>query len=169
MRVNLRRCTRGRLLPRRFPKQPDRYEPQRGDHLQVARDQAEHIRAYPETFVKMHARQLEALCRAGIVERIDADHWQVPDNVAERGLAYDLARDGAGVRINTVSPIGLDRQVSHEGAAWLDRTMIGHRDMVVEHGFGADVAWDKRKLALADMGLAKVVGDGNFRALRDLI
>jgi len=141
------------------------------DHLQVARDQAEHIRADPETFVTMHVRRLEALRRAGIVERIDADHWQVPGNLAERGLAHDLARDGAGVRINTVSPIGLNRQVGHEGATWLDRTMIGHRDTVAAHGFGADVraAWDRRKLALADLGLARDAGNGNFRAPRDLI
>jgi len=86
------------------------------EHLQVARDQAEHIRADPDTFVKMHIRRLEALRRAGIVERIDADHWRVPGDLLERGLAHDLARDGADARVNTLSPIGLERQVSHEGA-----------------------------------------------------
>lgn len=86
------------------------------EHLQVARDQAEHIRADPDTFVKMHVRRLEALRRAGIVERIDADHWRVPDDLLERGLAHDLALDGADARVTTLSPIGLDRQVSHEGA-----------------------------------------------------
>ena len=29
--INLRRCARGSLLPRRFPKQPGRHEPQRGE------------------------------------------------------------------------------------------------------------------------------------------
>lgn len=141
------------------------------EHLQVARDQAEHIRADPDTFVKMHVRRLEALRRAGIVERIDADHWRVPDDLLERGLAHDLARDGADARVNTLSPIGLDRQVSHEGATWLDRTMIGQRDAVAQHGFGADVraAWEQRKPVLADMGLATDMGEGQFRAPRDLI
>lgn len=141
------------------------------EHLQVARDQAEHIRADPDTFVKMHVRRLEALRRAGIVERIDADHWRVPDDFFERGLAHDLARDGADARVNTLSPIGLERQVSHEGATWLDRTMIGQRDAVAQHGFGADVraAWEQRKPVLADMGLATDMGEGQFRAPRDLI
>ena len=141
------------------------------EHLQVARDQAEHIRGDPETFVKMHVRRLEGLRRAGIVERIDEDHWRVPGNLAERGLAHDLARDGVGVRINTLSPIRLDQQVSHEGATWLDRTMIDQRSAVANQGFGADVraAWERRKHVLTDMGLGTDMGGGRFRAPRDLI
>ena len=141
------------------------------ERLVVARDQAAHIRADPDTFVKMHVRRLDALRRAGIVERIEADHWRVPDNLPERGLAHDLARDGADARVNTLSPIGLERQVSHKGAAWLDRTMIGQRDTVAQHGFGADVraAWEQRKPVLADMGLAEDMGEGRFRASKDLI
>ena len=66
---------------------------------------------------------------------------------------------------------GLERQVGHEAATWLDRTMIGQRDTVAQHGFGADVraAWEQRKPVLADMGLATDMGEGQFRAPRDLI
>ncbi len=119
----------------------------------------------------MHVRRLEALRRAGIVERIDADRWRVPNNLPERGLAHDLARDGAGARVNALSSIGLERQVNYKGATWLDRTMIGQRDTVAQHGFGADVraAWEQRKPVLADMGLAVDMGEGRFRASKDLI
>lgn len=49
--------------------------------------------------------------------------------------------------------------------------MIGQRDAVAQHGFGADVraAWEQRKPVLADMGLATDMGEGQFRARRDLI
>jgi hypothetical protein len=43
----------------------------------------------PQAFIRFHVRRLEALRRAGHVERIDADHWKIPDDIAERGLAYD--------------------------------------------------------------------------------
>ncbi len=49
----------------------------------------------PEAFIRSHVRRLEALRRAGHAERIDADHWRVPADLAERGQAYDLARDRA--------------------------------------------------------------------------
>lgn len=58
-----------------------------------------------------------------------------------------------------------------EGATWLDRTMTDQRNTVAQHGFGADVraAWDRRKHVLTDMGLAMDMGEGGFRAPRDLI
>ncbi|MBN8872628.1 MAG: relaxase/mobilization nuclease and DUF3363 domain-containing protein [Rhodospirillales bacterium] len=129
------------------------------EHLQVARDQVEHIRADPDTFVKMHVRRLEALRRAGIVERIDADRWRVPADLPERGLAHDLARDGAEARMNTLSPIGLERQVSHEGATWLDRELVAKDHLPLpDAGFGREVnaALDRRAERLVEMGHATI-------------
>lgn len=129
------------------------------EHLQVARDQVEHIRADPDTFVKMHVRRLEALRRGGIVERIDADHWRVPDDLPERGLAHDLARDGADARMNTLSPMGLERLVSHEGATWLDRELVAKDHLpLADAGFGREVnaALDRRAERLVEMGHATV-------------
>jgi len=37
----------------------------------------------PEAFVRAHFRRLQALRRAGHVERPDADTWRVPANVTE--------------------------------------------------------------------------------------
>lgn len=60
----------------------------------------------------------------------------------------------------------------HEGATWLDRTMIGGgRETMPHTGFGGDVrvAWEARKRALADMGYAEDRGQGQFRSPSDMI
>ncbi len=122
--------------------------------------------------VQSHVRRLEALRRAGVVERVHAEHWTVPTDLPERGLAYDRQRFGNGPRIDELSHLSLDRQVPHDGATWLDRTMLGSgRETMPYTGFGGDVraAWDARKQALADMGYARDLGVGQFRAPSDLI
>lgn len=107
-----------------------------------------------------------------IVERVDADRWIIPTDLPERGLAYDRQKFGKGPRIETLSDLPLNRQIGHEGATWLDRTMIGGgRETMPHTGFGGDVraAWEARKRALADMGYAEDRGHGQFRAPSDLI
>ena len=100
--------------------------------------------------------ELEALRRAAIVERIDTDHWRVPGNLLERGVAHDLVRDGVGVRINMLSPIGLDRQVNYEGAT-------KHRDKVVKTlTSGVAMLLDKNKVDVIE-GFGSVTDDGNVK------
>ena len=75
-----------------------------------------------------------------IVERIDADHWRVPTDLPERGQAYDLARDRANIRISVLSPTGLDQQIGHDGATWLDRELASRqRIALANEGFGLEV------------------------------
>ena len=40
-------------------------------------------------YVESHVRRLEALRRAGIVERVGADRWLIPDGFEARAKAYD--------------------------------------------------------------------------------
>jgi len=125
-----------------------------------------------DAYVRSHVRRLEALRRAGVVERIHAEHWTIPADLPARGLAYDRQRFGNGPRIDELSHLPLDRQVRHEGATWLDRTMIeGGREAMTHTGFGGDVrtAWEARKRALAGMGYVRDLGGGQFRAPSDLI
>ncbi len=125
-----------------------------------------------DAYVRSHVRRLEALRRAGIVERVHAEHWTISADLPERGLAYDRQRFGNGPRIDELSHLPLDRQVRHEGSTWLDRTMLeGGRETMPHTGFGGDVraAWDARKQALADMGYVRDRGGGQFRAPTDLI
>src|SRR5581483_4744942 len=116
----------------------DIYPPSR--HLERIRDNFERQGKDPEAFVRSHARRLEALRRSGLVERLDADHWQVPKDIVERGQAYDITQGGDGLRIRTLSAIGVDRQIAIDGATWLDRQMITNDPSDLrDSGFGREV------------------------------
>ena len=139
------------------------YHPSR--HIEIARQ--EKIIPDPERFVAAHVRRLEALRRAGILERWSADHWKVPGDLPERGLTHDWKVIGPGARLETLSPLGLDRQVTHVGATWLDKKLMrrGGRD-VREEGFGLETkrALDRRKQVLVQRGDAQDHGQGRVRA-----
>jgi type IV secretory pathway VirD2 relaxase len=142
------------------------------EHLERARAVIDRIGGDPEAFVRSHVRRLEVLRRAGHAERIDADHWRVPADLPERGQAYDLARDGANIRISILSPTGLDQQIGHDGATWLDRELVSQQRVALAgEGFGQEVkaALEKRKRALVDAGHVTDLGNGHFRAPKDLI
>ena len=142
------------------------------EHLERALAAIDRIGGDPQAFVRSHVRRLEALRRAGHAERIDADHWRVPADLPECGQAYDLARDRTNIRVSVLSPTGLDQQIGHEGATWLDRELVSRQRMILaDEGFGQDVkaALEKRKQALANMGHVNNLGDGHVRAPRDLI
>jgi type IV secretory pathway VirD2 relaxase len=141
-------------------------------HLERARAAIDRIGSDPEAFVRSHVRRLEALRRAGHAERIEKDHWRVPADLPERGQAYDLARDGANMRVSVLSPTGLDQQIGYDGATWLDRELVSRqRTALAGEGFGQEVraALERRKQALVNMGHVTDSGTGNIRAPKDLI
>lgn len=144
------------------------YHPSR--HIEIAR--AEKIAPDPERFVAAHMRRLEALRRAGIVERWSEDHWKVPQDLRERGLAHDRKGHGPGARMEMLSPIGLDRQITHDGATWLDKELMrqGSTDLR-ETGFGLEMkrAMGRRKQVLVQRGDVQDLGQGRIRAPRDLV
>ncbi|WP_246774239.1 DUF3363 domain-containing protein [Bradyrhizobium diazoefficiens] len=142
------------------------------EHLERARAAIDRIGCDPEAFVRSHVRRLEALRRAGHAERIDADRWHVPADLPERGQAYDLARDCANIRISVLSSTGLDQQIGHDGATWLDRELVSReRIALAGEGFGLEVraALDQRRRALVDAGRVTDLGNGHVRAPKDLI
>jgi type IV secretory pathway VirD2 relaxase len=139
------------------------YRPSR--HLARIHDNFERQGKDPEAYVRSHVRRLEALRRVGHVERIDADSWKVPKDIVERGQAYDLSQGGDGLRIRTLSAIGLDRQIASDGATWLDRQIIAEdRSEIRDSGFGREVnkAISRRARRLVEMGLA-TAEDGKVR------
>jgi type IV secretory pathway VirD2 relaxase len=141
-------------------------------HLERARAAIDRIGGDPEAFVRSHVRRLEALRRAGHAERIDADHWRVPADLPERGQAYDLARDRANIRVSVLSPTGLDQQIGHGGATWLDRELASPgRTTLVNTGFGREVteAMERRRQSLANMGHAVRLEDGRIGVSKDFI
>ncbi len=146
------------------------YRPAR--HLEQAVGTVERLGGDPAAYVRSHVRRLEALRRAGHVERIDADQWRVPADLPERGQAYDLARDRTTGRISVLSPTGLEQQIGHDGATWLDRELASRqRTVLADDGFGREVtaALAKRRRWLADKGYATELGDGRIRASKDLV
>jgi type IV secretory pathway VirD2 relaxase len=124
-------------------------------HLEVAyRRPTSGLR--PEVVVEAHERRLEALRRAGIVERVEAGVWRVPADLAQRGLAHDIRRQGS-VDLNILSTLPIDRQVRAIGATWLDQHLMGEGPDSVGHAFGAEVrkAMRQRLAFLLEQGLAE--------------
>jgi type IV secretory pathway VirD2 relaxase len=105
------------------------YRPSR--HLEKIRDRFESQGKDAEAFVRSHVRRLEALRRAGLVERIDNEQWRIPKDIVARGQAYDLSQGGDGVRVRILSTYDLERQITSDGVTWLDRQMAA--------GFGKEV------------------------------
>ncbi len=141
-------------------------------HLEQAVGTVERLGGDPAAFVRSHVRRLEALRRAGHVERIDADQWRIPADLPARGQAYDLARDRTGGSVSILSPKGLEQQIGHDGATWLDRELASRqRTVLADCGFGREVtaALDRRRRWLAGKGYAAELGNGRVRAPRDLV
>jgi len=124
-----------------------------------------------DAYVESHVRRLEALRRAGIVERIDADHWRLPADFEARAADYDAQRRGR-VSLRVLSSLDLESQIDANGATWLDREMTSsNRTPIVRAGFGAEVdrAMKQRREALVEMGHARRTPDNVIRAPGDLV
>jgi type IV secretory pathway VirD2 relaxase len=111
-------------------------------------------------FVTAHVRRLEALRRAGVVERQPAGVWQVPENLPELGRGYDAKRL-AGAEVRLLSHLPIEKQTRVIGATWLDRELTGDPSQIPDAGFGSEVrAAIRTRLAfLVDKGLAARRGD----------
>ena len=126
-------------------------------HLDATRDIIEQRHGDPDAFIRSHVRRLEALRRAGHVARIDADHWKIPKDILERGIAYDAPSRPKDFAIRTLSTLNLDRQVGSDGATWLDRELVAKDHLpITDAGFGREVniALDRRAQRLVEMGHA---------------
>lgn len=128
-------------------------------HLQVAYNRPIQGRS-PDAVVEAHERRLEALRRAGIVERIEAGVWRVPADLPQRGLEYDVRRQGS-VEIKILSTLPIEQQVGAIGATWLDQHLMGEGPDSAGQAFGAEVrqAMRQRAAFLIEQGLAERQGD----------
>lgn len=106
-------------------------------HLTVARLSARPGQD-PDAFVAAHVRRLEALRRAGVVERVADGVWRVPPDLPERGLLFDR-RDGNNLEVELKSVIPVERQVRLIGATWLDQQLVTGGAEIGTQGFGAEV------------------------------
>lgn len=124
-------------------------------HLTMATAQATPMRA-PQEVVDAHVRRLEALRRAGIVERVAEGVWRVPKDLPERGRQYDAQRLG-GVTVELRSPLPIECQVRVIGATWLDQQLIDGASGIADNGFGGEVREMLRQRSdfLVEQGLAE--------------
>mgnify|MGYP001568418848 CR=1 FL=1 len=124
-------------------------------HLAVAQGQAVPGRD-PQEVVATHVRRLEALRRAGIVERVAEGLWKVPADLPEQGRQYDAQRLG-GVAVELKSHLPIERQARVVGATWLDQQLIGGGKGLGDLGFGSEAkqAMQQRADFLAEQGLAE--------------
>jgi hypothetical protein len=114
---------------------------------------------------------LEGLRRAGIVERVEANCWRIPEDFEARAAEYDVSR-GTGVRVRVLSAFDLDQQVTSDGATWLDRHIVNpNPSPIVGGGFGAQVldALEQRKDELVRRGQGWRTSAGEFGAKANLI
>ncbi|MEA4838689.1 MAG: DUF3363 domain-containing protein [Rhodospirillaceae bacterium] len=145
------------------------YRPSR--HLEQAKFEGRIPGGDYEGFVDAHVRRLEALRRAGIAERIDADQWRIPQNFENRAAAYDAGRNRqASVRV--LSTFDLEKQIGADGATWLDRRLVsGEPSDLSPSGFGQQVreAMDRRREHHIDRGDAARQPDGRVFYRRNLL
>jgi type IV secretory pathway VirD2 relaxase len=125
------------------------------DHRRQLRADANPARD-PEAVVQAHVRRLEALRRAGVVERLRDGTWKVPEDLPERGRAYDLKRLG-GATLEMRCHLPIERQTRAIGATWLDQQLVKGSSQLPNTDFGVEVrrALKERADFLIDQGLAR--------------
>jgi type IV secretory pathway VirD2 relaxase len=145
------------------------YRPSR--HLEQARFEGRVPGGDYEGYVDAHVRRLEALRRAGIAERIDADQWCIPEDFESRAAAHDAGRNRqANIRI--LSAARLEQQIGADGATWLDRRLISAETSdLAPSGFGQQVrdAIDRRREHHIDRGDAARQPNGGTAYRRNLL
>lgn len=110
-----------------------------------------HAEADPSStagYRQAHVRRLEALRRAGLVERMQDGSWTIPDDYLEKAAAFE-ARRAEGVSLKTLSWLTLQEQVTHQGVTWLDEEhgeKVGARLHSVRQ---ARIAWLREQGLLA--------------------
>jgi type IV secretory pathway VirD2 relaxase len=124
-----------------------------------------------DAYVGAHVRRLEALRRAGIVERVDVDRWLIPEDFEARAAAYEAAR-GRQTQLRVLCAYDLDRQVRSDGPTWLDRQFVSRdRSSLATGGFGSEVrlALERSADELVRQEYASWTAQGQVRIKADLI
>ena len=139
------------------------------DHLATAR--ADPGIADSEAYVEAHVRRLEALRRAGVVQRLDADHWRIPADLEQLAARHDTGRSQMP-SLRVLSALDLEAQIRSDGATWLDRQLLARDPVtVVQSGFGlaVEAALEHRRQHHLTHGDAHRNADGGVRYRRDLL
>ncbi|WP_206612758.1 DUF3363 domain-containing protein [Paenirhodobacter populi] len=145
------------------------YRPSR--HMEQAKFEGRVPGGDYDGYVDAHVRRLEALRRAGIAERIDADQWLIPEDFETRAAEYDASRNRRAT-IRVISTFDLEKQIAADGPTWLDRRILnGEVSDLVPAGFGQQVreAMDQRREHHIEQGDANRSRDGRVFYRRNLL
>lgn len=114
-------------------------------------------------FVQAHVRRLEAMRRAGVVERQEDGTWTIAADHLRRVAAYEERRlKDRPVSIEVLSPMPIERLAHAEAVTWLDREALAARpEPLRDKGFGRDVrqAAAARRQWLVEQELADAAGE----------
>lgn len=127
--------------------------------------------ASADELVETHVRRLEALRRAGVVERWSQDAWSIPKDFTAQAEAYEQAQ-GQRAQARLVSTFDLESQIRSDGATWLDRQLVGKGLLeIAPQGFGGEVerALERRRGVLLGRGQATRGADGGWKAQPGLL
>lgn len=127
-----------------------------------------HLKHDPSTterFAETHMRRLEAIRRAtGMVEREPDGSWIIAPDYLKHVSDYERRRAMAEpVVIDKLSSMPLERQVSFDGATWIDKELVSNVPETLSYsGFGREVrqALVLRQRWLVEQGLASEAQDG---------
>ncbi len=103
-----------------------------------------------------HKRRLEALRRAGIVEREQDGAWRVPEDYLKRAAEFERGKGPASIRV--LSFVALENLSDARGSTFLDDALEGIRSIETMHsGFGSELkdALGARRRWLLANGLAE--------------
>jgi len=106
-----------------------------------------------------HKRRLEALRRAGIVEREADGSWRVPDDYLQRAADFERGRSAANIRV--LSFVSLEELPQARARTLLDDALESHEKLeTVPAGFGGELrgALALRRRWLIEQGLASEEG-----------
>ena len=137
----------------------DRIARENGGSYSAAMHQTDDPRSSPE-FVAAHVRRLEALRRAGHVERSADAEWNIPPDYLDRARSYErIQARFRAAQVLVRSELGLKDQETALGVTWLDDAPVPSG---VPLGFGREVseAQVKRRAFLAGIGMSVERGAG---------
>lgn len=124
-----------------------------------------------EEYIKSHVRRLEALRRQNIVQRFADGSWEIPSDYEDRVTEVSKKQSRYPERVMTLSFLSLDKQVTADGATWLDRQLVGRDPVELRGGrFGAEAgeAIHRRHVHLVEQGMAEQK-EGGVRYRRNLL
>ncbi|HEY5237993.1 MAG TPA: relaxase/mobilization nuclease RlxS [Rhizomicrobium sp.] len=133
-----------------------------GDHYSVDLH-LQHDPSATAEFAETHVRRLEAMRRlGGHVEREPDGTWIIARDHIARASAFERKQAKLDpVTVETLSALPVEKQVTADGATWLDRELLKTRPTEIrDAGFGRDVAnaMAQRRQWLVEQGFVREDG-----------